>query len=324
MYLDISTIDEMAEAIRMLRVRGAPLIGISAAMGLAAAAEREEERGALSAEWFHGAAEVLEGTRPTAVNLRWALDRMRRVAAEALADGKWGREISAVLRTEAQRIWDIEAGMCRSIGEHGSPLIQAGFTVLTHCNAGKLATGGLGTALAPIYIAFQEEQKGIDVIADETRPLRQGARLTAWELVKAGIPVRVIADGAAASLMAAGEVDMVITGADRIAANGDTANKIGTYSVALLASAHGIPFYIAAPRSTIDPALATGDLIPIEYRGPEELDVAEGAEVVNPAFDVTPADLITGIVTDGGVLEQPLKESIERLMAQMTPTTKTT
>ena len=320
-YLNIATIDEMAEAIRMLRVRGAPLIGISAAMGLAAAAEREVENGDLTATWVYGAADVLEGTRPTAVNLRWALERMRRVTAEETASGKCAREVSEALHAEAQRVWDIEAGMCRSIGEYGSQLIQPGFTILTHCNAGKLATGGLGTALAPIYVAFQEEEKGIDVIADETRPLRQGARLTAWELAEAGIPVRVIADGAAASLMAAGEIDMVITGADRIAANGDTANKIGTYAVALLANAHGIPFFIAAPRSTIDPALATGDLIPIEYRGPEELDVAEGAEVVNPAFDVTPAELISAIVTDGGVLQQPLQQSIERLLAQTAETT---
>jgi methylthioribose-1-phosphate isomerase len=314
-YLDIATVDEMTEAIRTLRVRGAPLIGISAAMGLAAAAVGEQERGNLTTDWVERAADRLEATRLTAVNLRWALDRMRRATAAVPDDRKSDRELVKVLRTEAQRIWDIEAGMCRSIGEYGAELIQPGFTVLTHCNAGKLATGGLGTALAAIYVAFEEQEKGIDVVADETRPLRQGARLTAWELAKAGIPVRVIVDGAAAALMAAGEIDMVITGADRIAANGDTANKIGTYAVALLANAHGIPFYVAAPRSTIDPHLASGDLIPIEYRGADELDVAPGAEVVNPAFDVTPAELISAIVTDGGVLQQPLKESIGRLMA---------
>jgi methylthioribose-1-phosphate isomerase len=314
-YLDIATVDEMAEAIRMLRVRGAPLIGISAAMGLAAAAVGEQERGNLTTDWVERSADRLEATRLTAVNLRWALDRMRRATAAVSDDRKSDRELVKVLRTEAQRIWDIEAGMCRSIGEYGAELIQPGFTVLTHCNAGKLATGGLGTALATIYVAFEEQEKGIDVVADETRPLRQGARLTAWELAKAGIPVRVIVDGAAAALMAAGDIDMVITGADRIAANGDTANKIGTYAVALLANAHGIPFYVAAPRSTIDPHLASGDLIPIEYRGADELDVAPGAVVVNPAFDVTPAELISAIVTDGGVLQQPLKESIGRLMA---------
>jgi len=314
-YLDIATIEAMAEAIRMLRVRGAPLIGISAAMGLAVAAAGELESGRLTADWVDQAADRLEATRPTAVNLRWALDRMRTVVREAVTDHVPADRLARALRSEAQRIWDIEAGMCRAIGEYGSRLIEPGFTVLTHCNAGRLATGGLGTALAPIYVAFQEEEKGIDVVADETRPLRQGARLTAWELARAGISVRVIADAAAAALMAAGEIDMVITGADRIAANGDTANKIGTYALALLANAHGIPFYVAAPRSTIDLDLATGDQIPIEYRGPEELDVAPGAEVVNPAFDVTPAELISAIVTDGGVLEQPLGEAIGRLMA---------
>jgi methylthioribose-1-phosphate isomerase len=210
--------------------------------------------------------------------------------------------------------------MCRSIGEYGSELIQPGATVLTHCNAGKLATGGLGTALAPIYVAALEQQKGIDVIADETRPLRQGARLTAWELAEARVPVRVIVDGAAAALMAAGEIDLVITGADRIAANGDTANKIGTYGVAVLANAHGIPFYVAAPRSTIDPALASGEEIPIEHRGADELDVAHGADVMNPAFDVTPAEMIAAIITDAGVLLPPFDRAIERVMMESSQT----
>ncbi len=317
-YVEIATVDAMAEAIRVLRVRGAPLIGISAAMGLAAAAAREQESNRLTIGWVERAADLLEETRPTAVNLRWALTRMRKVARDATADPVLQNDLAPALHDEAQRIWDIEAGMCRAIGECGSRLIQPGFTVLTHCNAGRLATGGLGTALAPIYVAFHEEDKGIDVVADETRPLRQGARLTAWELARAGIPVRVIADGAAAALMAAGEIDMVITGADRIAANGDTANKIGTYAVALLANAHGIPFYVAAPRSTFDLDMATGDQIPIEYRSPEELDVAPGAEAVNPAFDVTPAELISAIVTDAGLLEQPLTEAIGRLMGSAT------
>jgi methylthioribose-1-phosphate isomerase len=323
-YLDISTIEDMVEAIRVLRVRGAPLIGIAAAMGLAAAAEREQHAGNVSPSWIREAADRLEASRPTAINLKWALDRMRRISEVAADSGSDAGCSTAALRTEAQRTWDIEAGMCRSIGDHGSQLIEPGFTVLTHCNAGRLATGGLGTALAPIYVAALEEDKGIDVIAGETRPLRQGARLTAWELSKAGVPVRVIPDGAAGSLMAAGEIDIVITGADRIAANGDTANKIGTYSLAVLANAHGIPFYVAAPRSTIDPNVATGDLIPIEHRGPQELEVAPGAGVVNPAFDVTPTELITAIVTDGGVLKPPLGEAIERLMEVTTRTTETT
>jgi methylthioribose-1-phosphate isomerase len=319
-YLEVSTVEQMAEAVRSLRVRGAPLIGIAAAMGLAAAAGREVAHGSLTAEWVREAAEALERTRPTAVNLTWALDRMRRVALGAFAQGSVGRAVSECMHAEAQRIWDIEARMCRSIGEYGSELIQPGATVLTHCNAGKLATGGLGTALAPIYVAALEQQKGIDVIADETRPLRQGARLTAWELAEARVPVRVIVDGAAAALMAAGEIDLVITGADRIAANGDTANKIGTYGVAVLANAHGIPFYVAAPRSTIDPALASGEEIPIEHRGADELDVAHGADVMNPAFDVTPAEIIAAIITDAGVLLPPFDRAIERVMMESSQT----
>jgi methylthioribose-1-phosphate isomerase len=308
-YLDLSTIDEMVEAIRMLRVRGAPLIGVSAAMGLAAAAARAHDNGDLSPEWAIAAADTLEGSRPTAVDLRWALDRMRRKTRDAAGHGSDGSTLVDVLRDEAQRIWDIEVGMCRSIGEHAATLIQPGFTVMTHCNAGALATGALGTALAGIYVAH-EKGKGIDVVANETRPLRQGARLTAWELTKAGIATRVIVDGAAGSLMAKGEIDMVITGADRIVMNGDAANKIGTYQLAVLARAHGIPFYIAAPRSTFDFRLDTGSEIPIEERSADELPTAPGAQVYNPAFDVTPAELITAIVTDDGILRPPLDEAI--------------
>jgi methylthioribose-1-phosphate isomerase len=243
------------------------------------------------------------------VNLAWALDRLRRRATAAFADRQWGREVSQALREEAQRIWDIEAGMCVAIGEAGAALITPGSTVLTHCNTGRLATGGLGTALAVIFEAHARGME-IDVVVTETRPLRQGARLTAWELDRAGIPAHVIVDGAAAALMAKGEIDLVITGADRIAANGDVANKIGTYALAVLADAHGIPFYVAAPLSTFDTTLATGDAIPIEERGPEEIDPAPGVETFNPAFDVTPADLLSGIVTDRGVLLPPLDAAI--------------
>jgi methylthioribose-1-phosphate isomerase len=308
-YVDLETIDAVAEAIASLRVRGAPLIGITAAMGLAAVARRCGEGGELTEEWIGKAAAELEGTRPTAVDLRWALDRMRRTAADGITARRSGVELARALHDEAQRIWDIEVGMCRSIGEHGADLIEPGFTVLTHCNTGALATGALGTALAAVYVAH-EEGKGIDVVATETRPLRQGARLTAWELGRAGIACRVIVDGAAASLMAAGEVDLVITGADRIAANGDSANKIGTYGLAVLGRAHGIPFYVAAPRSTFDFGLETGAAIPIEQRAAEELPTAPGVQVYNPAFDVTPAELISGIVTDAGVLRPPLEEAI--------------
>jgi len=311
-YLDIRTADAMAEAIRSLRVRGAPLIGIAAAMGLAVAAEDAAEAGMLTPAWFHSAADLLQATRPTAVNLPWALDRMRQRATAAFADRKWGREVSQALRDEAQRIWDIEAGMCVAIGEAGAELITPGSTVLTHCNTGRLATGGLGTALAVISEAHARGME-IDVVVTETRPLRQGARLTAWELAKAGIPARVIVDGAAASLMARGEIDLVITGADRIAANGDVANKIGTYALAVLADAHGIPFYVAAPLSTFDVSLRTGDAIPIEERGPEEIDPAPGVEAYNPAFDVTPASLLAAIVTDRGVLRPPLEAAIAAL-----------
>ncbi len=311
LYRELVTIEDVAEAIRSLRVRGAPLIGITAAMGLTAAARRPAERGELTAEWLTTAADALEATRPTAVDLRWALDRMRRVAREESAGLQSGLDLWGALREEAQRIWNIEIGMCRSLGEHGARLIEPSFTILTHCNTGALATGALGTALAAVYVA-QEQGKGIDVVATETRPLRQGARLTAWELGKAGIPCRVIVDGAAASLMAKGEIDLVITGADRIVANGDVANKIGTYALAVLARAHGIPFYVSAPRSTFDFALDSGNSIPIEERAAEELPTAPGVRVYNPAFDVTPAEMISGIVTDGGLLLPPLGEAIER------------
>ncbi len=307
-YVDIRSVETMAEAIRSLRVRGAPLIGIAAAMGLAAAAENAAAAGVLTPDWLHSAADRLEATRPTAVNLTWALDRMRQRAA-AFADGPWGREVSQALREEAQRIWDIEAGMCVAIGEAGVGLLTPGSTVLTHCNTGRLATGGLGTALAVISEA-RARGMDIDVVVTETRPLRQGARLTAWELARAGIPARVIVDGAAAALMANGEIDVVITGADRIAANGDVANKIGTYALAVLAEAHGIPFFVAAPLSTFDASLPTGEAIPIEERGPEEIDAAPGVQAFNPAFDVTPAALIAGIVTDRGVLRPPLNAAI--------------
>ncbi len=309
-YVEVDTVEEMAEAIGTLRVRGAPLIGIAAAMGLAAAALREADRGSLTGAWVEEAAGRLESVRPTAVNLAWALGRMRRAAIGAGAEPS---EIAGALTVEAQRIWDEDRDMCQAIGEAGSELIQPGSSVMTHCNAGALATGGIGTALATIYVAHQRGVP-LSVIANETRPLRQGARLTAWELSRSGIPARVIVDGAAGSVMARGGVDLVITGADRIAANGDAANKIGTYGLAVLARAHSIPFYVAAPLSTFDPDLPTGDDIPIEQRSAEEVDVPAGVEVQNPAFDVTPAELITALVTDKGVLRPPYEEAIRGVL----------
>jgi methylthioribose-1-phosphate isomerase len=305
-YSDLESVEEVAEAIRALRVRGAPLIGIAAAMGVALAARGGGEAG--RAEVLHAvdaAFNRLVATRPTAVNLRWALDRVRRVAH---ATPGAGSAVSAAVRAEAQAIWDEDRRMCRRIGEAGLPLVPDGARVLTHCNAGALATGGMGTALAPIYAAHAAGRR-VAVVADETRPLFQGSRLTAWELGAAGVPCTVIADGMAASRLRQGDIACVIVGADRIAANGDVANKIGTYAVALAARAHAVPFYVAAPSSTYDIACPTGAQIPIEERSPDELTcigeraiAPAGATAWNPAFDVTPAELITGYITDAGVL----------------------
>ncbi len=311
-HREVHSIDDMIEAIKALRVRGAPLIGISAAMGLAAAAARQAADGGLNVAWFDEAAGRMAQARPTAVNLVWAVNRMRHVAAQAFADATDQAAVARALRLEAQRIWDEDAEMCRAMGDAGAALIPQGATVLTHCNAGALATGGIGTAVAALYTAH-EQGKGIKVVSTETRPLRQGARLTAWELSKAGVPVTSIVDSAAASVMARKAIDLVITGADRIAANGDVANKIGTYALAVLANVHDIPFYVAAPRSTFDLSLASGATIPIEERSAAEVDAAPGAAVHNPAFDVTPAEIIAAIVTDRGVVRPPYQESIRRL-----------
>ncbi|MBK6779880.1 MAG: S-methyl-5-thioribose-1-phosphate isomerase [Gemmatimonadetes bacterium] len=305
-YLTLETLEQVAEAIHSLRVRGAPLIGISAAMGLAALVARLGAA-ATRAEVERLAA-LLQATRPTAVNLAWALGRMRARAA-AVAEGE---VLVAALRGEAQAIWDEDRAMCHRIGEAGLPLLPDGATVLTHCNAGALATGGVGTALAPIYLAHAAGRR-IQVIADETRPLLQGSRLTAWELSRAGIPTTVIADNMAASRLRRGDVTCVIVGADRIAANGDVANKIGTYPLALAARAHAVPFYVAAPRSTFDFATPDGAAIPIEERHANEVRHPGGATrptapaaaaVWNPAFDVTPAALVSGYLTDAGLLDR--------------------
>jgi len=300
-YLDLDTVDAVAEAIRTLRVRGAPLIGIAAAMGVTLPLRR----GPASLEAVCAASATLGATRPTAVNLRWALGRMERRAARAVAAGE---DLAEALRAEASAIWEEDRAMCARIGAAGASLIGGDAVVLTHCNAGALATGGMGTALAPVYTLHRSGRR-VSVVAGETRPLLQGSRLTAWELSRAGVPVTVIADGMAASRLRKGDITCVIVGADRIAANGDVANKIGTYPLALAARMHGVPFYVAAPSSTVDLATRDGNAIPIEERGDDEIStwggrrtVPPGVQVWNPAFDVTPADLVTAIITDRGVL----------------------
>ncbi|HSW44041.1 MAG TPA: S-methyl-5-thioribose-1-phosphate isomerase [Phycisphaerae bacterium] len=298
-------VETLWEAIRNLRVRGAPAIGIAAAMGVVLGVRDTATRDA----FFENLKQVcshLAASRPTAVNLFWALDRMRR-RAEALRS-KPLDELKSGLLAEAKAIRDEDAAICRAIGEAGAPLIGDGMRVLTHCNAGALATSEWGTALAVLYVA-REQGRQFQVYADETRPLLQGARLTAWELSRAGIDVTVICDSMAGWLMKSGMVDMVIAGADRIAANGDTANKIGTYGLAVLAGAHQVPFYVAAPRSTFDLGIPDGSAIPIEIRSAGEISkgfgrdtVPAGAKCYNPAFDVTPAGLIRGLVTERGLV----------------------
>ncbi len=313
-HLELHTVEAIAEAIRSLAVRGAPAIGVAAAIGLAVIAAgppetwRAAQHGRSLAE-IESAAAALRATRPTAVNLAWALDRMLGVARAYASQGPADR--AAALRAEAEAIRAEDAAMCAAIGRHGAALLPDGTRVLTHCNAGALATAGIGTALAPVYAAHAAGRR-VAVFADETRPLLQGARLTAWELQRAGIPVTVCTDSMAASLMGSGAVDLVLVGADRIAANGDVANKIGTYGLAVLARHHGLPFVVAAPWSTIDPQAATGDAIPIEMRDAQEVRtigattvVADGIAVHNPAFDVTPHTLVSRIVTDRGMFTPP-------------------
>jgi len=283
-WLRCETVDQVADCIRTLAVRGAPAIGIAAAYAMALANDRED------------AAELLRSTRPTAVNLAWALEQCRG-ADDPL-------EVARRLHREQH-----EAD--RRLAELGAELFGEGTRALTHCNTGALATGGYGTAFGVLHAAW-ERGRLAEVWVDETRPLLQGARLTAWELRQAGIPHRVVADSAAGSLMAQGRVDRVVVGADRIAANGDVANKVGTYPLAVLADRHDVPFYVAAPLSTIDAATPDGASIPIEERDPAE--VLAGGDAFNPAFDVTPAELVTGIVTEAGVLEPPYSESIERAL----------
>jgi methylthioribose-1-phosphate isomerase len=325
-YRDCNTVEEVWEAIRSLRVRGAPAIGIAAAYGLVLGLQPGHAQ-----RWnddplprVREIANYLRSSRPTAVNLFWALERMERRAAfvgPAVCPSEWLR----LLLHEAQKIETEDEAMCRAIGRVGAELIEAGQGVLTHCNAGGLATADFGTALAVVFTAA-EQGKAIHVYADETRPLLQGARLTTWELLQRGIDVTLICDSMAAHVMKEGKVQLVIVGADRIAANGDTANKIGTYGVALLAHAHCIPFYVAAPSSTFDLSLANGSQIPIEERDPREVThgfgratAPEGVKVYNPAFDVTPARLIAGIITEKGLIRPVNTESIRNILYVASP-----
>ncbi|HON65207.1 MAG TPA: S-methyl-5-thioribose-1-phosphate isomerase [Phycisphaerae bacterium] len=308
-------IEPLWEAIRNLRVRGAPAIGVATAYGVVLGIRKAPTTATLF-EKLGEACDYLSRCRPTAVNLFWALDRMKRVAESVRmmpVDA-----IKARLLAEAQAIRDEDAATCWAIGQAGQHLIQEGAGVLTHCNAGGLATAEYGTALAIMYAAREAGRRFL-VYADETRPLLQGARLTAWELAQAGIDVTVICDNMAGLLMRQGKVSLVVTGADRIARNGDTANKIGTYSVAVLARAHNVPFYVAAPLSTFDLATADGTAIPIEERPADEISkgfgrvtVPEGVACYNPAFDVTPANLIEGIITEKGIIRPVTQEVIEQ------------
>jgi methylthioribose-1-phosphate isomerase len=313
-WLHIRNVDEVWTAIKTLQVRGAPAIGVAAAMGVVVAVQDQPGSTPDLLCAAREAADTLATSRPTAVNLFWALDRMRRVAAASAALSP--RDFKERLAAEAVLIRDEDAAMCRAIGRHGAALLKDGSTVLTHCNAGSLATSEYGTALAPIYVAT-EQGKRISVYADETRPLLQGARLTAWELMQAGIDVTLICDNMAAHVMKTRGIDAVLVGADRIAANGDTANKVGTYGVALLARAHSIPFYVLAPTSTFDLTLASGEAIPIEERAAEEITHGFGrrtapldVKTFSPAFDVTPAGLITAIVCEKGILSPPFEVAL--------------
>jgi methylthioribose-1-phosphate isomerase len=318
--IECTTVEQVWEAIKMLRVRGAPAIGCAAAYGVVIGLQGltdQDSRATCNAR-LEEVVSYLAESRPTAVNLFWALDRMK-TAAQALPDLST-EQLRSRLLDEARAIEEEDREMCAAIGRHGAKLISSGMGILTHCNAGGLATAGDGTALAVMFAAAAEG-KEIHVYADETRPLLQGARLTTWELQQRGIPVTLICDNMAGWVMKEKRVHAVITGADRIAANGDSANKIGTYSVALLAKAHGIPFYIAAPSSTFDLSIESGDQIPIEERKPEEITngfgratAPAGTQVYNPAFDVAPADCITAIITEKGIIQPVTPENVRALI----------
>ncbi len=323
-YVLAATYEQVADVIVTMVVRGAPAIGVSAAYGVALGALHA--KALTAAEFVPEFAAIcgrLAGTRPTAVNLFWAIDRMKKLFAELLDSGATLLQVKENILAEAHAMYEEDIQACRTMGAFGGALLPQEGGVLTHCNAGALATCGYGTALGVIRAAVEQGKK-IHVFADETRPFLQGARLTAWELMADHIPTTVICDNMAASLMRAGKIQAVVVGADRIAANGDTANKIGTYNVAILAKEHGIPFYVAAPWSTIDLATATGEAIPIEERPQIEVThhggkqlTPNGVGICNPAFDVTPAKYITAIITERGVLPAPFGASLREMKQEM-------
>ena len=326
-YVRCRTAPEVAKAIRTMVIRGAPAIGVAAAYGIALGMRRSTAKGTrqFTVE-FQKTCELMAATRPTAVNLFWAIDRMKRAFAEAAHAGASSDEIAARLEAEARQIHDEDVANCRAMGAFGATMVPDGARVLTHCNAGALATAGYGSALGVIRAAVEQGKK-IAVFADETRPFLQGARLTAWELVRDGINTTVITESMAGPLMRAGEIDLVVVGADRIAANGDTANKIGTYTVAVLAHEHKLPFYVTAPLSTIDLATPDGEHIPIEERDQREIThlgssrlTPIGAKIRNPAFDVTPHRYITGIITEKGIIRPPFIETLKRAVEAVAAT----
>jgi methylthioribose-1-phosphate isomerase len=322
-YVTCRTANDVAKAIKTMVIRGAPAIGVAAAMGLALGMRRSKATGTKQfTTEFQKLCDLMAATRPTAVNLFWAIERMKRTFADAAHNGCSVAELKVRLEAEARRIHDDDVQSCRDMGACGAELVPEDARILTHCNAGALATAGYGTALGVIRAAA-ERGKRVAVLADETRPFLQGARLTAWELVKDGINTTVITDSMAASMMRLGNVDLVVVGADRIAANGDVANKIGTYGVAVLAREHGLPFYVAAPLSTIDLNTPDGSRIPIEERSDREVThvgsarlTPAGAKIRNPAFDVTPAKYVTAIITERGVARPPYEETLAQLVGQ--------
>jgi len=320
-YVSCKTAAEVAKAIKTMVIRGAPAIGVAAAMGIAMGMRRSTATGTKQfTTEFQKTCDMMAATRPTAVNLFWAIEKMKHVFAEAAQGGCSVDEIKQRLEAEARRIHDEDVESCRTMGAHGATLVPQDARILTHCNAGALATAGYGTALGVIRAAAEQGKK-VAVLADETRPFLQGARLTAWELVKDGIDTTVITDNMAGSMMRLGNVDLVVVGADRIAANGDVANKIGTYGVAVLAKEHNIPFYVAAPISTVDLHTPDGSSIPIEERNDKEVThvgssrlTPEGAHIRNPAFDVTPHKYVTAIITERGIARAPYDESLAALV----------
>ena len=319
-YVTCRTPAEVARAIKTMVIRGAPAIGVAAAMGIALGMRKSRAQGTKQfAVELNKLAELMAGTRPTAVNLFWAIDRMKRALAAGVEAGESVDQLKDRLEREAKIIHDEDLEGCRAIGRWGAEVVPANARILTHCNAGALATAGYGTALGVIRAAA-EQGKVTQVFADETRPFLQGARLTAWELVRDGVPTTIITESMAGPLMRAGGIDVIVVGADRIAANGDFANKVGTYTVAMMARAHNVPFYVAAPLSTIDLNTANGDAIPIEQRNAREmthvgtLQIApKDASIWNPAFDVTPHDLVAGIITERGIVRPPFERNLRRV-----------